>query len=237
MAKIVAIGGGELRQGETKVIDRFIVHLSGKAAPKMLFIPTASYDAKGYIDLVRQKFGELGCIVDTLCLISNTYEDKEIYDKIISSDIIYVGGGDTVRMMEKWRENKLDVYLVDAYNKGIVLSGLSAGSICWFMFGHSDSDSFLNKGQWDYTRAEGLGLIPAAHCPHYNEEGRENFDKMLERENISGIALEDNTAFIEINGEYQILKSDKSRKAYLLKKHFNSIIKTELPEGKLHIKL
>ncbi|NMB44205.1 MAG: type 1 glutamine amidotransferase-like domain-containing protein, partial [Clostridiales bacterium] len=103
---------------------------------------------KCYIDLVRQKFGELGCIVDALCLISNTYEDKEIYDKIISSDIIYVGGGDTARMMEKWREYKLDVYLVEAYNKGIVLSGLSAGSICWFMFGHSDSDSFLNKGQW-----------------------------------------------------------------------------------------
>ena len=170
-------------------------------------------------------------------MISNTYEDKEIYDKIISSDIIYVGGGDTARMMEKWREYKLDVYLVEAYNKGIVLSGLSAGSICWFMFGHSDSDSFLNKGQWGYTRVEGLGLIPAAHCPHYNEEGRESFGKMLERENISGIALEDNTAFIEIDGEYQILKSDKSRKAYLLKKHFNSIIKTELAERKLHVKL
>ena len=233
MGKIVAIGGGELRQGETEIIDKFIVELSNKKNPKLLFIPTASYDAEGYIELVKERFGDFGCIVDTLCLVTNTYDDNEIYNKILSADIIYVGGGDTVRMMEKWREYKIDIYLTEAYDKGIVLSGLRAGSICWFMFGHSDSNSFINKGQWDYSRVDGLGLIPAAHCPHYNEGGRESFDDMISEENISGIALEDNTAFIEIDDEYQVLKSDKNRKAYLLKKQNNILIKVELLEGEI----
>lgn len=103
----------------------------------------------------------------------------------------------------------------------------------WFMFGHSDSNSFINKDQWDYSRVYGLGLIPATHCPHYNERGRESFDDMIREESISGIALEDNTAFIEIDGEYQVLKSDKNRKAYLLRKENNILTKVELLEGKI----
>lgn len=235
MGKIVAIGGGELREGETEIIDKYIVQLSNKSTPKLLFIPTASYDAEGYIELVKKKFGELGCVVDTLCLVTNTYSDEGIREKILSADIVYVGGGDTARMMEKWKEYKIEVYLKEAYEKGIVLSGLSAGSICWFVFGHSDSDFFLNQGQWDYIRVYGLGLIPTAHCPHYNEEGREGFDDMIKEENIPGIALEDNVAFIEIDGEYQILKADKSRKAYLLKKQGDILTKAELFEGVIHM--
>ena len=124
-----------------------------------------------------------------------------------------------------------------AYEQGIVLSGLSAGSICWFEFGHSDSDSFVNKGQWDYVRANGLGLLPFAHCPHYNEPGREGFDIMVHNESISGIALEDNTALIEVDGDYSLLKSDQSRKAYILRNVAGELIKEELEEGKLELSL
>lgn len=231
MGKIVAIGGGDIKIGDTEEIDRFIVHLSNKSDPKLLFVPTASYDSENYIETVKEHFTELGCLVNTLCLVTNTYTDEEIASKILSADIIYVGGGDTARMMEKWKECKVDLYLRQAYKKGIVLSGLSAGSICWFIFGHSDSNSFFNEGQWGYIKVYGLGLIAAAHCPHYNEEGRKGFDDMIKEENIKGIALEDRTAFVEIDGEYYILKSDKESKAYFLKN--NIFTKVELPEGKI----
>ncbi|SHI46564.1 Type 1 glutamine amidotransferase-like domain-containing protein [Lutispora thermophila] len=234
MGKIVAIGGGELRQGETEKIDRFIVGLSKKDAPRLLFIPTASNDAEGYIELVKDKYGQLACKVDTLCLVTNIYSDEQIREKIFNSDIIYVGGGDTERMMEKWKEHRVDVYLKEAYKKGIVLSGLSAGSICWFVFGHSDSEYFKNQNQWQYTRVYGLGLIPAAHCPHYNEEGRETFDGMMFNESIPGFALENSTALVEIDGKYQILKADEKRKAYILRSKGNCIIKEELPEGEFY---
>ena len=235
MGIIVAIGGGELRNGETKLIDKYIVSLSKKDNPKLLFIPTASNDAEGYIELIHEKYEELGCIVDALCLHTNTYSPQQVQEKILNADIIYVGGGDTVRMMEKWKEYKVDIYLKEAYNKGIVLSGLSAGSICWFQFGHSDSNSFINSGQWDYIRAYGLGLISAAHCPHYNEEGRESFDEMMIGESIPGIALENNTALIEIDGKYKIIKADKNRKAFILKPYFNGIKKEELHEGEFFL--
>lgn len=236
MGIIVAIGGGEMRRGETELIDKYIVSLSREDNPKLLFIPTASNDAEGYIELIKEKYGELGCNVDTLCLHTNTYTPQQIQEKILNSDIIYVGGGDTVRMMEKWKEHKIDIYLKEAYNKGIILSGLSAGAICWFEFGHSDSDSFKNQGQWDYVRAFGLGMIPAAHCPHYNEEGRESFDDMMVGESILGIALENNTALVEIDGNYKIIKANTNRKAFLLKSYFNGIKKEELHEGEFFLK-
>lgn len=231
MGKIVAIGGGELRQGETAKIDEYIVKLSRKDNPKLLFIPTASSDAEGYIELVNKKYVELGCIVDSLCIITNTYSNEQIKEMILSADIIYVGGGDTVMMMEKWKEYNVDKYLIQAYEGDLVLSGLSAGSICWFVFGHSDSEHFKNSGQWDYIRAFGLGLIPAAHCPHYNQEGREGFDYMMKNENIPGIALEDNTALVLIDGKYQIIKADEKRKAYKIKSIEGCMYKEELLEG------
>lgn len=228
MGKIVAIGGGELRKDKIEIIDKYIVSLSDKTTPKLLFIPTASSDAVGYIELVKDKFHELGCTVDTLCLVTDSYSDEKIQQKIFGSDIIYVGGGDTVRMMEIWKKFNVDGYLKDAYKKGIVLSGLSAGSICWFMFGHSDSNSSRNQGYWDYIRPYGLGLISAAHCPHYNQEGREEFDEMMKGESIPGIALEDNTALIELDGKFHIIKADENRKAYILKPNYSGVNKQEL---------
>ncbi|NLC39294.1 MAG: type 1 glutamine amidotransferase-like domain-containing protein [Clostridiaceae bacterium] len=235
MGKIVAIGGGELSLGETRQIDEYIVSLTGKANPRLLFIPTASSDAEGYIKTVEEKFGELGCTVDSLCLVSESCEDREIRDKIFSADLIYVGGGDTDLMMRVWGEYGVDNYLREAYEKDIVLSGLSAGSICWFDFGHSDSLSYRNKGQWDFIRVYGLGLIPAAHAPHYNEEGREGFDSMILEEGCIGIALEDNVALVEVDGAYEIVKADKNRKAFFLRARDAVLKKYELPEGKVTI--
>ncbi len=233
MGRIVAIGGGEIGLDETRIIDQYIVGLSGEEKHRLLFIPTASSDAPGYIETVEEKFGALGCEVDSLCLISQNYSDRQIGDKILSSHIIYVGGGDTDLMMRKWRELGVDNYLHEAYEKGIVLSGLSAGSICWFNFGHSDSISYRNKGQWDFIRVYGLGLIPAAHAPHYNEEGREGFDAMVLEEGGMGIALEDKVAFVEIDGKYEIVKADEKRKAFLLRAEGSKLEKCELTEGKL----
>lgn len=236
MGKIVAIGGGERGLGETLKIDRYIVSLSNKKNPSLLFIPTASKDADEYISSTEEYFGKMGCSVKSLCLITRDYSDEEIRELIFNSDIIYVGGGDTLRMMEKWREFSVDKYLIEAYKQGIILSGISAGSICWFSFGHSDSDSFVNEGQWDYIRVYGLSLIPAAHCPHYNEEGREGFDQMMLNEDIPGIALEDGTAFIEVDGAYSIYKHNSEAKAYIIQNTNGHQIIIEL-EDKAEIKL
>lgn len=230
MGKIVAIGGGELSKGETYILDKYIVELACKSNPKLLFIPTASKDNEGYIERIHEYFGKLGCSVESLCLITKQYTDEEIRNRILNADIIYVGGGDTLRMIDKWKGYKVDLYLKEAYEKGIVLSGISAGSICWFEFGHSDSDFFINQNEWEYIKVQGLGLIQAGHCPHYNQEGRESFDQMMGGESMLGIALEDQTAFVEIDGKYTILKANKASKVYLLKNSNGILQKQELDE-------
>ncbi len=132
-------------------------------------------------------------------------------------------------MMEIWRNKKIDTYLMEAYKKNIVLSGVSAGSICWFLKGHGDRNSYNNPdGWWDYTQVTGIGLIPAIHCPHYNKKGHEGFDDAMKVENISGIAIEDNCAIIIKDDMYKIIKSDDNSKAYLLRNYNGIVNKKEL---------
>lgn len=168
MGKIIAIGGGEIgRLGypiETEKIDREIIKLTGKKKPKLLFLPTASADSEGYFKTVKKYFGKkLGCYVNVLYLTKEKLSKKEIERKILISDIIYVGGGNTLYLMKIWRKLEVDKILEKAHKKGIVLSGLSAGAICWFKYGNSDSIKF-KKGQ--YIKVKGLGLIDALMCPH-----------------------------------------------------------------------
>ncbi len=93
--------------GQANRIDNYIVSFNEKENPKLLFIQTASHDVKSYINSVRNNFESLGCKVDVLCLYSNNYAPEELRTVILESGIIYVGGWDTVRMIEKWYEANL----------------------------------------------------------------------------------------------------------------------------------
>ncbi len=166
---IVAIGGGEIRTRRTAAIDREIIRLSSKKNPKLLFIPTASSDSERYWKHVQDYFGKfLKCKTDVLFFIKEQPSTEQIRRKILSADIIYVGGGNTLMMMRLWRRLGVDKLLTSAYENGTVLSGISAGAICWFDSGHSDSMSFYNPRKWKYINVKGLGLISGIHCPHYN---------------------------------------------------------------------
>lgn len=237
MKKIIAIGGGEIgRPGyptETTQIDKEIIKLSGKKQPKLLFIPTASSDSELYFNTVKKHFGnKLGCKVDVLYLIKENPTKKEIKNKIFNSDIIYVGGGDTLKMMKIWRKIGVDKILVSAYNKGIILSGLSAGSICWFKWGNSDSKRF-NNPKANLIKVCGLNLIPVLHCPHYDfEKDRESdLKKMMKK--ISGVAIAiDNCCAIEIiDDKYRIISSRLSANAYKVywksNKYYKELIKKD----------
>ena len=165
MKKIVAIGGGEIGSPgypvETTEIDKEIIRLTGKKSPRVLFIPTASSDSEGYYETARRHFGErLGCKMEVLWLIKEKPSRAEIEQKVMSSDIVYVGGGDTLKMIRIWRSYGLDGILKKAWDKGTVLSGLSSGSICWFRYGTSDSRRFNNPDA-DLIKVEaGSSLFP-----------------------------------------------------------------------------
>lgn len=216
--KIIAKGGGQIAKSETLKIDKEMIKLTGKKKPKFLFIPTASLDSKRYCDLVKKYFGKkLGCKVSILYLIKKQPKKKEIKERILNSAIIYVGGGNVIKMMRIWRKFGVDKILKQAHNKGIVLSGLSAGSICWFKYGNSDSKKFSNKNaDYNHIRVSGLRLINALYCPHYDIEKKRKLSLKKMMKKMSGVAIAiDNCCAIEIiDDKYRILSSKSKANAY-----------------------
>ncbi|MCR5794113.1 MAG: Type 1 glutamine amidotransferase-like domain-containing protein [Solobacterium sp.] len=207
MGRIIAIGGGEIGLRETWDIDAYIASCTVRH-PKLLFIPTASRDPDSYIRVVHEVYGELGCTVSELCLDTGTYTDSEIEGMILSSDIIYVGGGDTEYMMDRWNERNVGTYLKKAYSRNIVLSGLSAGSDCWFIAGYADTEFMRGIPDPKFKWVKGLALLPWLHSPHYNDPARSGFDEALKGQLCDAIALDNNTALVYEDGDIRILRTE-----------------------------
>ena len=222
MGIIVAIGGGENgRSGypyETGKIDREIVKLSGKKRPKLLFIPPPSKFEQSYFTVIKKNFSKLVSIVNPLYL-SEGHTKTELRKKILGADIIYVGGGNTLQMMKMWRKTGIDKMLIAAYKKGVVLSGLSAGSICWFRSGLSDSRR-LNNPKAPLIKIKGLGIINAIHCPHYDDEkgtnkGRKkDFKEIMKKTSGVGIGIDECCALVIEGKNCRLVNSKKGAGAY-----------------------
>lgn len=138
--KFVAAGRGRVIQSPQ--IRNEIKNLSGKENPHVLYLGTASYDQESPYQLQAAGFTEIGCTVEQLKLIGvkkTQNEIKKIKESIQNADIIAVSGGNTLFAMKLWRRFGIDNFLKDASNNGVVMCGGSAGAICWFDGGHSDS--------------------------------------------------------------------------------------------------
>ncbi|MDP6042702.1 MAG: Type 1 glutamine amidotransferase-like domain-containing protein, partial [Candidatus Latescibacteria bacterium] len=154
MGNIVAIGGGS----NLPQIDGEIIKLTKKKRPRALLIPTATYDRPEVYDGFQERFGEgRGCETDVLYLLKDPPSTRTIRKKVLTSDIIFVSGGNPLKMMRRWRKLGVDRILMQAYRNQKVLCGVSAGAICWSAFGHSDSMGFYHPDNWDYIRVKALG--------------------------------------------------------------------------------
>jgi len=213
--KIVAIGGGSFNRRQTWRIDREIVSLVD-GPPRVLFLPTAMDDAPEYVDAFNKLYGEkLGCEVRVLNLVSNPPGAAQIEALIDNSDIIYVGPGNTLRMLNVWRSKGVDVLLRRAAENGTVMAGMSAGAIGWFAEGHSDSMRYDGGAQWFYVRVEGLGFIDALFCPHYHtQEREEDLARMVIETGRVAIACDDDAAFAVEDDMYRILPVSTGIRAY-----------------------
>ena len=224
MKTIIPIGGGEISTKSTLAIDKFIISLVNKETKKVLFIPTASGDFESYINKFNDYYMSLGCEVDVLKL-SVTDNDNLIRSKIFSSDIIYIGGGNTAKMMRIFKRTHVNEYLKMAYDKGIILTGLSAGAMAYFTNGYSDSNRSTNINA-SLCEVKCLNIIPYCFCPHYNENERKSFDEFIKSKNYNGVALEDNCALIYIDDTIKgVIKSDKNANAYLIINNEKKVIK------------
>ena len=213
--KIVAIAGGSIGRTypyETEIFDKEIVSLTNKSDPKLLFIGTASNDDIGYFEIVDKVFSKIGCSCKRLA-ISNAYSKEELEEIILNQDIIYVGGGNTKMMMRIWRDSGVDQYLKQAYEKGTIMCGVSAGAICWFEMGSSDSLRIEeNNPDAPLIKVTGLGFCKALFAPHCDSvKGHpENVKRILENENLVGLSLSNCCAVEIIDDTYRLIVADAS---------------------------
>ena len=227
---LILIGGGEIKGWnfetkdsnqdlyQTENIDKVIVKLSGKENPKMLFIGTASKEREGYFEAIKNIYLNLNCTVDCLKMT-----DSNIKEKILNSDIIYIGGENTRVMLAEWEKVNLKEYLKEAYNKGIVVSGFSAGAYCWF--------------KYNYEMIEGFGLIDAIICVHYEDKSNEKIEEFynnIRLNNIPGIALDNGVAMKYSENKFEIIKSIKNAKAFKISYINDEFIKEELFENNIY---
>ena len=218
---IVAIGGGGFgRSLGSLQIEKYIISLTNKKRPKICFIPTASGDSSLYKLNFYRAFSKLNCITSHIDFFSRT---ENLEEKVLTQDIIFVGGGNTKSMLAVWREWNLDIILHNAYKKGIVMSGVSAGAICWFDRGITDS--FANE----LSIINCLGIVEGVACPHFDEEkDREPYvNDVINREIIeSCICIEGNCALhIKNDFEYFSIDFGNGKKCLRVSKEKNKLKK------------
>jgi len=160
--QIIAIGGGGFgRNPGEGIIENYILNQSNAKNPNICFIPTATGDNEAYKNNYYATFTKLNCNPVHLDFFKRT---PDLESLINEQDVIFVGGGNTKSMLAVWKDWGLDFILHEAYKNGVVMSGVSAGAICWFEQGITDSWSK------DLKIMDCLGFVKGACCPHYDEE-------------------------------------------------------------------
>ena len=197
---IVAIGGGELRYKTTAAIDAYVAGLAKKRAgerrARALFIGTASHDSLPYFNTFRKTYtSDFDVKADVALLTKKDIPMEKIAEKIALADALYVGGGDTLYMLEVWERTGMIGLILDAYERGTVLAGLSAGAICWFKKMYTDSDVSAQSG---YAVHDGIGLIDGIMTPHYGS--RREFDDVAAGYALTAYAAEDDAAIVFKDG-------------------------------------
>lgn len=203
---IIAIGGGELRAKETLEIDRQIADMAklhvGEKRAVALFIGTASHDFMPYYNTFHKTYtGELGLKTDCVLTVYKEIDYEKIKGKFYSADMIYIGGGDTLFMMDKWKETGIDKLILDAYERGVIVAGLSAGAICWFEKAFTDS-FILNGDSKEYAFCNAMGVLKGGACPHFNERASDFEQKQSPLKNGTWYCIENNSAVVFKNGEF-----------------------------------
>ncbi len=227
MKQIVAMGGGGFSmEPENPLLDDFILGLTGKPRPKVCFVPTATGDHEGYVQKFYDAFPAERAEAAHLALFHRTVRDLRAF--VLSQDVIYVGGGNTVSLLAVWRAHGLDVVLREAWEAGVVLCGVSAGALCWFEGGTTDS-----FGNGLAPLGDGLGFLPGSCCPHHDGEAER---RPLYQELISGgvlpdgLAVDDSAALYFVGTQLvEAVSSVPNARAYQVERHGDAVTETPLP--------
>lgn len=210
--QIIAIGGGGFgRNPGDGVIEQYILDQTGKEKPNICFIPTATGDNEAYKVNYYSTFSKLDCNPIHLDFFKRTPDLEQL---IPQQDAIFVGGGNTKSMLAVWKDWNLDKLLKDAYEKGAVMSGVSAGANCWF------ERAVVDSWEEDLRVIDCMGFVKGNCCPHYDEEPqrRPAVKKFLEDGIVDSFySVEGNCALhIKNDNEYLSVDFGKEKNAYIV---------------------
>ena len=204
-------GGGFSMEPDNLLLDRFVLSAAAVPQPKVCFVGTASGDAQSYIDKFFEAFCALPSTPTYLSLFKPPTTDLRSF--VLEQDVIYVGGGNTRNLLALWKEWGLGPILREAWLSGVVLAGISAGSICWFQQGLSDS---VVPG--NLAPLACLGFLPGSNCPHYDgePERRPSYHRLIKEGTLdAGYAADDGAALHFIGQELKgVVSSRETARAY-----------------------
>jgi peptidase E len=223
--QIIALGGGGFGVDATNLaLDRYILAQAQVSNPAVAFVPTASGESDNYIVRFYAAYVGLSCRPSHLAFFRRT---PDLRSYLLAQDVIYVGGGNTKSMLAVWREWGVPDILREAWESGIVLAGISAGAICWFEQGVTDSFA-------DQLRAMNcLGFLPGSCCPHYSgePERRPAFHSLIHLGEIGpGVAIDDGTGIHYLDTQvHRVIASRQGSTAYRLQVSGARVLEEPLP--------
>lgn len=203
--QIVAFGGGGfVMEPDNRLLDDYVLAATNRSRPRVCFVPTAAGDSVGYLERFYEAFPDDVCEPTHLSLFSRKVDDLAAF--LSSQDLVYVGGGNTVNLLAVWRAQGLDRVLPEVLASGTVLAGVSAGALCWFERGITDS-----YGPDLKPLMNGLGLLPGAFCPHYDSDWRrpDLWRDFVAEHGGPALALEDGVGLHFVDG--RIVRAVSSR--------------------------
>jgi dipeptidase E len=159
---VVAFGGFRLFDVEHRDFAAELVRMTGKERPRACFLPQASNEREDYIVAFYEVFSPLA---ECTYVVFNPWPEEDWRGRITGADIVFVGGGNTANMLAVWRVHGVPEALREAWEQGTIMCGSSAGMICWFEAGVTDS-----FGPQLEAMEDGLGFLPGSACPHYDDE-------------------------------------------------------------------
>ena len=209
LPQIVAFGGGGFSMDAgNPLLDEYVLRATGVERPRVCFVPTASGDADHYVVRFYRTFAAMGCEPSHLSLFrrDRSAARGDPAEHLLAQDLVYVGGGSVISLLGAWRAHGVDVALEEAWRRGVVLCGLSAGSLCWFA-------EAITAFHGSPCRVEGLGLLPWSNCVHYGGEPsrRTAYLQAVTGGMLPGYAAEDGAALHFAGSELERVVASRPR--------------------------
>ena len=198
--QIVGLGGGGDTPEQTDLLYRYVLELTGKERPHVLYVPTAAADEDSAVVMFYDRFARRA---EANTLLTFPYPPSDLRELVLSQDAICVSGGNTANMLAIWRVHGIDQLMREAWDQGTILWGASAGMICWFEQGVTDSFGPQLESM------DCLGFLPGSACPHYDgeERRRPRYRELIDGGLADGVAADDGVALRYVGSELQEIVS------------------------------